>query len=189
VIALWGVLFGLIIGFARGGSFAHLAATELKGLALLFAALALQLLIFPTPWWPEPPVAFATTFFHLASYALLVLFFFLNRALAPLWGVAAGMVMNLTVVAANGGYMPTSLRALRAAGEARIAEHLVHAADGTYGNVIRLSDSTRLNLLADRLAVPAWVPLGSAFSLGDLVLTISAAWLIQWLMVRPGKEN
>jgi len=189
VIALWGVIFGLIIGFARRGSFGRLAGTELKGLVLLFAALAVQLLIFPTPWWPRPPVAFATTFFHLASYGLLVLFFFLNRALAPLWGVAAGMVMNLTVVAANGGYMPTSLRALRAAGETRIAEHLVHAADGTYANVVLMGGSTRLNLLGDRLSVPPWIPLGSAFSLGDLVITVSAAWLVQRLMTGPGEEE
>ncbi|MFP3960400.1 MAG: DUF5317 domain-containing protein [Spirochaetaceae bacterium] len=189
MIAVWGVLFGLIIGFVRGGSLAQLSDTELKGVALLFIALAVQLLIFPTPWWPEPPIAFATTFFHLASYGLLIVFVFLNRRMLPLWGVAAGMMMNVAVIAANGGHMPTSAAALRVAGQSEIAERLLHATDGTYGNVVLISESTRLNILADRLAVPSWVPLGSALSLGDLVLTLGAAWLVQLLMVGSDKEK
>lgn len=187
MIAVWGVLVGVIIGFARGGSLAQLGSAELKGFALLFLALAIQLLIFPTPWWPEPPISVASELFHIASYGLLVVFFVLNRRLIPLWGVAAGMLMNLAAIAANGGYMPTSPAALRFAGQSDIAERILHATDGTIGNVVLMSETTRLDFLGDLLAVPPWVPLGSAFSAGDLVLTVGAAWLLQQLMV--GKKQ
>lgn len=182
MIALWGIVFGLVIGFARRGSLRHLARFELRHGYLIFLALAIQLLIFPTPWWPEPPLSRATSLFHLASYGLILLFLVLNRQHKPFWGVGAGMALNLTVIAANGGYMPTRLQALRRAGDEEIADKLLTSADGTYGNVVIMDEATKLNGLGDWLSIPPWLPLASSFSVGDVILMVSVAWLLQGLM-------
>ncbi len=189
MIALWGIVFGLLIGFIRGGKLNNLGATRLRGLSIVFVALAVQLLIFPTPWWPEPPVSRATGALHLGSYALMVTFLILNRRYTPFWGVALGMAMNLTVIAVNGGYMPADLDALRATGQLGTVRKILASVDQTYGNVVAMSEATRLNFLGDWLVVPPWVPFAASFSLGDAVLMVSAAWLVQALMSDRERRN
>ena len=72
---------------------------------------------------------------------------------------------------------------------ATVVYDLLEATDASYGNVVLMSETTRLNILADRLAVPPWVPLSGAFSAGDVVLTVSAAWLVQRLMVASARAE
>lgn len=187
MIALWGIVIGLVIGFARHGKLNRLADFELRHGYLIFLALAIQLLIFPTPWWPQPPISGGTELFHLASYLLVLLFLTTNHREKPFRGVALGMVMNLTAIIANGGYMPTKVSALRRAGQWETAERILASPDGTYGNVVQMSESTRLNALGDWLSLPPWVPLASSFSLGDVVLMVSIAWLLQGLMAQQAE--
>jgi len=179
VLPLWGIVLGVVVGLLRRGKLSNLAHIPLKGLWLVFAGLALQLLIFPTPWWPEPPVRVATEVWHVSSYALVVAFFLWNWRVASLWLIALGMALNLSAIAANGGYMPANVSALRAAGRAGAVEALLTSPDHTYANVVRMSESTRLNVLGDWLYLPNEVPLANAFSLGDLILLLGGAWLIQ----------
>lgn len=187
MIALWGIIAGIVLGYLRRGRLKHVAFFQPKHIWLIFLALAVQLLIFPTLAWPDPPIGWGTDIFHLGSYLLILVFLLLNRRVKPFWGIALGMGLNLLVIAANGGYMPADLMALRRAGQPEIAERLLASPDSTYGNVVVMSEETRLNLLGDRLFVPPWVPLASSLSLGDLLLMVSMTWLIQALMRRaPG---
>ncbi len=189
MLPLWGIVLGVAAGFARRGSLTRLGHIPLKGLWLVFAGLALQLLIFPTPWWNEPPLSWGTEAWHVGSYALIVAFFLWNWRVASLWLIALGMVLNLTVIAANGGYMPASVSALRAAGRMGAAEALTTSPEHTYANVVMMGEATRLNFLGDWLYLPSWVPLANAFSLGDFVLMLGAAWLIQGGMAAPAKSK
>lgn len=180
---LWGLILGLGIGFARRGSLANLSALPLKAVWLIFAGLVLQLLIFPTPWF-DPIIQTGTEYFHFISYSLIALFFIVNWRIWMLWLMALGMVLNAIVITANGGYMPASAVALGAAGKIEAAEQLTNALDHIYANTVLMSENTQLNFLGDWLYVPAWVPLSNAFSLGDLVLMMGIAWLIQSAMCR-----
>tara|TARA_B100000614_G_scaffold8871_1_gene8043 strand:- start:742 stop:1320 length:579 start_codon:yes stop_codon:yes gene_type:complete len=182
VIALWGIVLGLVIGLARGGSFENLGTLRLRGLPLVFLALAIQILTFPTPWWSAPPLASAARAWHLISYALLLVFLILNRRLVPLWGIAAGALMNIIVIAANHGLMPTDPHALAASGNPAVAEALTATPGATSGNVIAMGPNTRLDFLGDWLYLPPWVPFGDSFSPGDLVLMLGVAWLLQHAM-------
>ncbi|MDW8141596.1 MAG: DUF5317 family protein, partial [Candidatus Bipolaricaulota bacterium] len=50
---------------------------------------------------------------------------------------------------------------------------------GRSGNVILMSDQTKLNFLGDIFWLPAWVPGASAFSIGDAILALGIIWLLQ----------
>lgn len=189
MIALWGILLGVVIGFARRGKLENLGAVRLRGVWLVFFALAIQLLIFPTSWWAEPPISRATSVWHVGSYAMILAFLLVNRRIVHLWGIALGILMNLSAITANGGYMPTSLDALRASGRSSVVEQLLSSSGGSYGNVVVMSETTRLNFLGDWLSVPPWIPLGGGFSPGDLVLMIGVAWLIQSAMAGPDRKE
>ena len=189
MIAMYGIVVGLLVGLVRGGSLGNLASLQLRLTSLVYAGLAVQLLIFPTPWWPEPPLEPLSGVLHLASYALLIAFLVTNRSIKPFWGVAVGLLSNVVVIAANGGHMPADVDALNASGQARIAGKLLASSNGIHGNVVRMSDATHLNILGDWIPVPSWLPLANSVSPGDVVLTLSAVWLVERLMHGVRRES
>lgn len=189
MIALWGLPLGLVIGWLRGGAFEHLGSLRPRGVATVFAALVLQLLIIPPSWLPQFLVLRNTAVWHLVSYALILVFLVVNRTIRSLWGIAAGVAMNTVAIAANGGFMPTNVDTLRRSGQDAVADRLAAMPGEPYNNVIAMGPETRLNFLGDWLFVPAWIPLGGNFSPGDLVLLVSVAWLIQAGMQHDSEQR
>ena len=182
MIGVASIVLGVGVGFLRGGRLGGLAQVRLKSLWLVFVSLALQLLIFPTAWWSEPPIAVATGPLHIFTYALTAVF--LIRNYGVLWPVVPGTVLNLIVITANKGFMPASLDALRASGRDSAATRILEAPNGILANVVMMSDTTRMNFLGDVLAVPAWLPMAVSFSLGDAAIMLGIGWVIQSWMVR-----
>ncbi|MFW5995356.1 MAG: DUF5317 family protein [Spirochaetia bacterium] len=183
MIVVAGILLGVAAGFARGGRISRLARLPLSGLWLVLVALLLQWLIFYSPLResllnvpPLGPVS-ATGVLYVVSYLGAVVFMVYNARV--LWPVFPGMVLNLTAIAANRGYMPASVSALRRAGRTDATSALSGSADGTLSNVIAMGEGTHLNSLGDWMYVPAWFPMATAFSLGDVLLMLGLAWIIQ----------
>jgi len=172
VVAL---LLGWGIGRLRGGRVAHLAGLRLRALWLVAFALLIQLLVFPL-FSSSPLVPYATVPFHMLSLALLGAWLLLNLRMRPLIAVAVGATANLFVLALNGGRMPASPTALAGAGWASTAERLM--AEGYYGNVVCMGETTRFDVLGDWLYLPEWMPLATAFSVGDVLICAGVAWLI-----------
>ncbi len=166
---LWALVIGVIVGFLRHGSLGNLARLKFSGLWLILAALVIQVLIFPLGTG-APIVQTGTQALHLLSYAFLLAFIVVNYRLVGLFVMGIGLISNIIVIAANGGYMPASVTALRYAG----MEKTVAALEQTlhHGNTILMSAGTRLNFLGDRFAVPAVVPFATAFSIGDILLAL-----------------
>ena len=190
MLLLWALPIGVLVGLLRGGRLGNLAQLELRGAWLILAALGLQLLIFPLPGLPGPLIPFGTAFLHLLSYALLVAFVLLNRRE---WGIllmGGGMLLNIAVIAANGGFMPTYPELLERAGRARAAQILTET--GFYGNNVCIGCegiSPRLAFLGDIFAVPAWVPGANVFSVGDALLALGLVYFLQAKMrARPLPE-
>jgi len=113
----------------------------------------------------------------IISQVLLLAFCWLNRQVAGIWILACGLVLNLAVVAANGGFMPIS---------PQTASHLLPATDlakvqigsrfGTGKDILLLPQNTRLVWLSDRFLSPAWSPYQVAFSPGDVLIAAGAFW-------------
>lgn len=176
MVLLWAILLGLLIGLVRHRGLAHLAQLKLRAGWLVLLAVLLQILILPLGSGTKPIVAWGMEFFHIGSYLLLLLFVVLNYQEKALWLMALGMLSNFIVITANGGHMPASLDALRAAGRAATVEKLL--ADGVSGNVVLMSETTKLNFLGDILWLPSWVPFANAFSIGDMLLGAGVIWLL-----------
>ncbi len=176
MVLLWAILLGLLIGLVRHRDLAHLAQLKLRASWLVLLAVLIQILILPLGQGAKPLVTWGMEFFHIGSYLLLLLFAVLNYRERALWPMALGMLSNFIVITANGGHMPASLDALRAAGRTATVEKLL--TDGVFGNVIAMSEQTKLNFLGDIFWLPAWVPWANAFSVGDLLLGVGVIWLL-----------
>lgn len=118
------VLIGLVLGYLRGGRVAHLAQLRLRSLWLVGIALAIQLAIFPL-FRADPLLPYATSFFHLLSYGLALVFLVLNYRAFPFLGIGLGALLNLLTITVNGGYMPSSPAALIRAGHYSVAARLL----------------------------------------------------------------
>jgi Family of unknown function (DUF5317) len=166
---------GLAIGYAAGGKLSNLEKLSLRWLGLLLPALIIQLLIFPS-FTPTALFPYATAPLHILSYCMLALWIVGNRRLIPILVLAAGALCNMLALLSNGGFMPASVGALQKAGLPILAETLIN--NGVYSNLILMSPDTRLNLLGDLLYIPKWIPFSSAFSIGDLLISLALVWLI-----------
>jgi hypothetical protein len=175
VIFLYGVALGTLIGYLVGGRVGRLVTLPLRSPWLLLLALVIQLLIFPL-FTDGPLIPYGTAYFHGFSYFLVLLWLARNLRLRPLWALVCGALLNAAAILSNGGFMPASAEALARAGLQTSAAHLL--ADGTYGNVIRMGADTHLNVLGDWIAIPSWIPLATALSIGDLMIMAGLVWLI-----------
>jgi hypothetical protein len=163
------VLVGVaaLVAIARGGSLARLAQLDLHWFLLLFVPLALQLLIY-TPLaerlaLPAPAV-------YVTSMLVAALVVARNARQPGFPVLLAGLLANLAVIAANGGYMPVSEAARAASGLPPIA--------GSHNNVVPMSDATPLWFLGDLFPIPSVVPLANVFSVGDVLIALGACMFI-----------
>lgn len=179
---LWAVAIGLVLGYLRRGRLGNLAELRLRGLWLLLPPLVLQFLIFPVGS-RGPLIAWGTPYGHILSYLFLLAFVLWNRRYPEILVMGIGLFLNFLAIAANGGYMPASAEALRRAGLESVVQGL--EAGTRSGNTVLMTSATRLNFLGDWLYLPAWVPLSSAFSVGDVLLGFGAALFLARRMVRP----
>jgi hypothetical protein len=193
MLLLWAVPLGILIGYLRRGRLANLSRLTLRGAWLVLLALVIQLLIFPWGSARRPFVEFGTEYLHLASYALLVVFVLLNRQEWGILSMGIGMALNLIVIAANSGYMPTRPELLEAAGRAEAAARLQSL--GVYANNICMNAQNNYCLrpdtpvplwfLGDVFHAPPWVPFANVFSIGDLLLALGLIVFLQAKMRSP----
>lgn len=148
-----------------GGSLARLAALPVRGVRLLVSALGLQVLVISV--WPSMPHPLAVAG-HVTSYAVLVWVLWLNRCLPGMVLIGAGAGANAVTIALNGGTLPASASALRAAG--------IHLRPGFDNSGI--VGHPRLAWLGDIMATPSWLPMRNMLSVGDLLLLAGAAVLV-----------
>jgi hypothetical protein len=151
---------------------AHWARARLRWSSLALVALGVQLPLYSAPFNTWGPVVAIGAGAGIATTAL-VLLVVLGNARGPLrlaGGLAAlGIVLNLTVMLANGGWMPRA--------DAIGPRAVQRAADdaAAVNNTTPMSTDTRLAWLGDVIAQPAWLPMANLVSLGDLLLALGAA--------------
>ena len=116
----------------------------------------------------------------ITSQALLLFFAWLNRQLPGMLVLIIGIVLNLTVMVANGGFMPINPQtAERIVGKERITSFETGDRIG-YKDMLLPRNGTRLELLADRFLPPDGFPYQVAFSLGDIFIAIGACWILAY---------
>jgi hypothetical protein len=139
------------VALARGGRIARLADVNVRFFPLLFLPLTLQLLLYsPLPGF-EPLLAGGySSILHIATFGIAALVVCANLRLPGFPLLLLGLLANLAVIAANGGYMPVSAPAREIADLPALA--------GPRNNVIPMSVSPHL-LLATSSRCPHSCPL------------------------------
>jgi Family of unknown function (DUF5317) len=172
MVLFLGVIAGLIAGFAFGGRLDRIADLELRGAPLFIAALALQVIAFPSGFLPFTISDGLATVLWLCSYAALVALAWLNRKVRGFPLATLGMLSNLAAVLANHGHMPALPSALAAAGT---------PIDGVHNNSVA-DAHPNLAWLVDRWGAPDWVPLANVYSVGDVLLALGTMVIVSAAM-------
>lgn len=149
-----------------GGRLSQVTGVRLRWLPLLYVAVLGQVLLLEV-LAPHLSTASARAL-HLVTYALGAAVVVRNLRVPGIPLIGLGGALNLAAIAANGGVMPASPAAMRAAG-------LTDAGDFENSAVV---ESPRLAFLGDVYAVPEALPLSNVFSIGDVVLVLGAAVLL-----------
>ena len=106
----------------------------------------------------------ATAIYVVSTMAVLAAVL-INWRIPGLVLVALGATSNLVAIVANGGVMPTTLKAMATAGI---------TPDGDFSNSAVLADPA-VPFLTDIFAIPAAVPLANVFSIGDVLIGVGVA--------------
>jgi hypothetical protein len=147
---LSGVLAGLALGAAIGRDWRRLGALHILWLPVLAVALAARAL--------APFVPAAGMPLYLLAIGLTGIVAAVNWRLPGAALIAVGSLLNLLVVAANGG-MPVDTSSLEAAG-GRSPQDSLH---------VPLAAATILGALADVIVI---APLRAAYSIGDVAIAV-----------------
>jgi hypothetical protein len=160
-----------------GGDVRRLSTVAFRWQTIIFAGLAVQLILFAEPvtaWIGDlgPPLYVAST--------LAVLIAVLRNVRIPgLAVVLAGGVSNLAAILANGGYMPAAPEAMASLGK---------QPPEVYSNSAVLA-APALQPLTDIFALPHWLPFANVFSIGDVLIAVGVAWAIVALMRKTEPAN
>jgi len=179
VILLLALALGLLIGVISARLQRRpYRAPSIQAVWLALIAFALQWVV---AYFPRGRHLFPDWFGSLAllvSLLLLLLFAWWNRSLAGMGLLLGGLVLNLIVIAANGGWMP--IRPETAAYLVGSSAASPLKAGQRFGpkDIILPAEETRLEFLADRFLVPRWFPWRVAFSLGDVLIALGVFWLL-----------
>jgi Family of unknown function (DUF5317) len=169
----------VLVGLLIGGSLRNFERLRVHWWLLAFAGLALQ--IVPVPAIGGVPIWAVGAGMLAASYVLLLTFLIVNRWIPGAALMAIGLLLNLAVVAFNGG-MPVSARAVEAAGGSAAV-----LADGTGAKHHLMNDEDVLTPLGDVIPIPP--PIGVVLSIGDVLLYLGIGWFVVQVMRGRSREN
>ena len=179
MILLAALAGGLLVGWAwarwRNRSY---QAPALRSTWLIVVGFVPQFIIAYLPATNRGPRSWLAAVTLIASLLLFLVFVWINRRLPGMPVLLAGLLLNLAVMAANGGWMPISPdTASRLIGE-DVTRHF--ALGGRFGqkDILLPLQDMHLGFLADRFLLPAWSPYQVAFSAGDILIAVGAFWLL-----------
>lgn len=179
MILLSALLLGLLAGWGWAGWHKRpYRAPDLKLTWLAVAAFLPQLVVIYLPAGRNVVPDWLAAAALAVSLIGFLIFAWLNRRLPGMPVLLGGLILNLLVISANGGWMPISPET---AGNLAGVNGLSPADLGSrFGqkDILLLPQNTRLVFLSDRLLLPRWFPYQVAFSQGDILVAIGAFWLL-----------
>jgi hypothetical protein len=166
------VLGSVVLALLLGGSLQPWTAQRLRWSPLALVALGVQIPLYSPPLNHWPPLVAIGAALGIGT-TFLVFLIVLRNAVGPtspgLLIAALGIALNLTVMLANGGWMPRSADLPGRPAEGATTE-------STITNTARSGPETQLGWLGDSIVQPVWLPLANVVSPGDLLLSFGAAW-------------
>ena len=186
MILLVGVALGLTCGYLRARLYNHpYQAPEVRHAWLVLAAYLPQFFAF---YFPATRSAFPSDWVPVVlvgSQLLLLLFAWLNRRLPGFLLLGLGLFANLLVISLNGGLMPLmpeNAARLLPAGSPVVLQPGERVGFGK--DILLERADTRLWFLGDVFMLPEVFRYPLAFSIGDILISVGAFWLL-WKLGSP----
>ncbi|HUT15927.1 MAG TPA: DUF5317 domain-containing protein [Anaerolineae bacterium] len=182
------IVVSVVIALLEGGEFSALADVPLRYGGLAVAAFAVQVFfIYQTPSQIGVGVWHWHALLLVGSCLLLMATVWVNRHSRGVKLIGLGLLLNLIVMVANGGWMPVTPEAVIRAGHTDLVPSL---ASGmriySSKDIILLREETRLWVLSDVLVVPRPFPVPSVFSIGDVLVALGTFVFIRSGMLWHG---
>jgi hypothetical protein len=172
MILIFVPLLLILVGWVLGGRVGALRSLAIRWGGLPLVAFGLQWVLVHVGGTAPHPLLGAT---FVASYGPVILFLWVNRDRPGLKLALVGTVLNLTVMIANGGFMPITPETLATAYPDRpalaVGQRIPNGKD-----VVLPAAQAHLPGLGDTLIL-TW-PFRSVFSIGDLVLAAGLGTLV-----------
>jgi len=184
MILLVAALGALIIALLRGGRIRGLALLPMRGRAVVLVAFLMQLPLLYFPAEKGSSYLNLERWLLLLSYLLVLAIVWKNRRLSGFRAIGLGLLLNLTVMMANGGFMPIQPGVLEDFGHQQMVTKMesgyrvLHSKD-----VLLTREETRLWILSDVFAFDPPLLSPTAFSPGDLLIAAGAFLFIQSAML------
>jgi hypothetical protein len=158
------ISLAVVVGSLAGGRLDRLPHAGVRWAPLAVAGLALQL---------APVPGRAALLLLYLSFGLLLAFSAANLRRPGFALILLGLVLNLTVIGANGG-MPVARSAIVASGQQDTLGELAQDGDGVKHHLA--GPATRLLPLGDVLALPP--PVKQVISVGDIAVDAGIFWFV-----------
>lgn len=189
MILLYAIAVGFIAGWTRARiDGRRMAVPDLLFLWLVPVAFLPQGLAFFVPYLRRTFSDEVASVTLVTSLFVLLVFAWLNRRVTGFRLLILGLLLNLTVILANGGLMPISPETILRM-EPNAPLHLWPEGTRIWGSkdVLLATENTNLAWLSDRFVMPRWTRHRVAFSIGDVVLAAGAFWFL-WQSGRGGRQ-
>lgn len=181
MVLVYAILAGLLAGYLRAWiTRQRFAVPDLQAVWLVPVAFLPQWLVFFQPLTRSLVNDTIAAVVLVSSLFLLLIFAWTNRQHRAFWWLGLGLFLNLLVIMLNGGLMPISPETL-----SQLRPHAQSPEDWQLGrwlvnskDIVLPEAETRLAWLSDRFLMPDWFPTKAAFSLGDVLISIGAFWLL-----------
>jgi hypothetical protein len=179
MILLLAVLAGLLAGsgWARWHNQTY-SAPDLRFAWLAVIAFLPQLLIAYLPASHQLFTDWCASASLVVSLALFFVFAWLNRSLPGMSILIGGLLLNFVVIVANGGWMPISLQTANLLAGKDVLQVMNLGSRFGEKDILLLAQNIHFEFLADRFLLPTWSPYKTAFSLGDILISMGAFWLL-----------
>jgi hypothetical protein len=180
VILLPALLLGYLLGLLRAQLTKQpFRLPEIRWMWLVSLAVLPQILAFYLPFTGHLFSKEAASVALVSSQIGLCLFVWMNRRTPAFWILGLGLILNLTVILANGGLMPVSPETItRLMPDLPAESWQLGQRFGRSKDIVLLPSQTIFPWLSDRFVTPAWYPQSAAFSLGDVVIASGAFYLL-----------
>jgi hypothetical protein len=152
-----GIVVGLVGALLRGADWSGIAELRWRLAWLCLLGVAIRIVIFSGPESIVRPLLPIAPALNVLSITLVLVAMVANWRLPGFPLIAVGAILNLIVIVANGGQMPTTLHKERTA---------------LFTHVAELGDDARLPILGDWIQLP--YPPERTFSIGDAFIAVGA---------------
>ena len=178
------ILTALFIGWLLRGKFSRLADVRINYVWMLFVPLGLYIASLGANYaraFPSNSWVFALV--HVVGLAALLVLTLANRGIPGVKLMFAGLAANAVAILSNGGFMPTSGKAIVAVWGREVLDKVI------FQSMVRhvlIDAGTNFTFLCDTIAAPRpFVFFQSVYSVGDLVLSLGDLIAIVAIMRTP----